>query len=280
MLTGEARFVNSLSEEPHPRMSKNQNVIFGVNPVLEKLRTSVADIEEVLISEGSDRSALRLIRQQATGLGLRVVTSPRQILDRLVGGQRHQGVIAKVKPYRYLSVELLLERTADSLKPEWILVLDGLTDPRNFGALLRTAEAVGIHYILIPKDRSAEVTPLAIKASAGAAYHLEIVRVTNLHRALVELKRIGFWTVGLDASVSRSVYDANYPSRLAIILGSEGKGIRPVILRECDFVVSIPMLGKVASLNVGAAGAVFLYEILRQTQIGKGRLGRPSGVSG
>jgi 23S rRNA (guanosine2251-2'-O)-methyltransferase len=245
-------------------MSKNQDVIFGVNPVLEKLRTSAVDIAEILISEGSDRSALRLIRQKALGLGLPVVTGPRQTLDRLVNGQRHQGVIAKVKPYRYLPLEVLLERTADTSKTEWILALDGLTDPRNFGALLRTAEAVGIHYVMIPKDRSAEITPSAIKASAGAAYHLEIARVTNLQRALADLKKIGFWTVGLDASARQSIYDTIYPSRLAIVLGSEGKGIRPVILRECDFLVSIPMLGKVASLNVGVAGAVFLYELRRQ----------------
>ncbi len=245
-------------------MSKNQNIVFGVNPVLEKLQASADDILEILISDGPDRSALRLIRQEAMGRGLQVVTERRQILDRLVGGQRHQGVIAKVKAYRYLPFEVLLERTSEPLNPEWILILDGLTDPRNFGALLRTAEAVGIHYVVIPKDRSAEVTPLAVKASAGAIYHLEIARVTNLRRVLVELKGRGFWITGLDADSRQSIYDTRYPSRLAIVLGSEGKGVRPVILRECDFLVSIPMLGKVTSLNVGAAGAVFLYELLRQ----------------
>ena len=137
-------------------MLKKQNVVFGVNPVLEKLRAAADDILEIIITEGPDRSALRMIRQEAVRLGLRVVTGERQILDRLVGGQRHQGVIAKVKAYRYLPFELLLERTSESLDLEWILVLDGLTDPRNFGALLRTAEAVGIHYVVIPKDRSAE----------------------------------------------------------------------------------------------------------------------------
>jgi 23S rRNA (guanosine2251-2'-O)-methyltransferase len=240
------------------------NVVFGVNPVLEKLRAAADDILEIIITEGPDRSALRLIRQEAVGLGLRVVTGERQILDRLVGGQRHQGVIAKVKAYRYLPFELLLERTSESLDLEWILILDGLTDPRNFGALLRTAEAVGIHYVVIPKDRSAEVTPVAVKASAGAAYHLEIARVTNLRRALVELKGRGFWIAGLVVESRHSIYDTSYPSRMAIVLGSEGKGVRPVILRECDFLVSIPMLGKVASLNVGVAGAVFLYEVLRK----------------
>jgi len=250
-------------------MLKKQNVVFGVNPVLEKLRAAADDILEIIITEGPDRSALRLIRQEAVGLGLRVVTGERQILDRLVGGQRHQGVIAKVKAYRYLPFELLLERTSESLDLEWILILDGLTDPRNFGALLRTAEAVGIHYVVIPKDRSAEVTPVAVKASAGAAYHLEIARVTNLRRALVELKGRGFWIVGLDVDSRQSIYDTSYPSRLAIVLGSEGKGVRPVILRECDFLVSIPMLGKVASLNVGVAGAVFLYEVLRKRRNAK-----------
>jgi 23S rRNA (guanosine2251-2'-O)-methyltransferase len=252
-------------------MPKDPNVVFGVNPVLEKLRVAADDILEIIISEGPDRSVLRLIRQEATGLGLRVVTGQRQILDRLTGGQRHQGVIAKVKAYRYLPFEVLLERTTGSSNLEWILILDGLTDPRNFGALLRTAEAVGIHYVVIPKDRSAEVTALAVKASAGAAYHLDIARVTNLRRALVELKGRGFWIVGLDADSRQSIYDTSYPSRLAIVLGSEGKGVRPVILRECDFLVSIPMRGKVASLNVGAAGAVFLYELLRQRRNGRKR---------
>lgn len=259
-------------------MSKNQNLVFGVNPVLEKLRASANDILEILISDSSDRAVLRLVSQEAARLGLRVVTVERKALDKLVGGQRHQGVVAKVEAYRYLPFAVLLERLCESVNLEWILILDGLTDPRNFGALLRTAEAVGIRYIVIPKDRSAEVTPLAVKASAGAAYHLNIARVTNLRRAISELKKRGFWIVGLDADERESVYDKSYPSQLAIVLGSEGKGVRPVILRECDFLVSIPMLGKVGSLNVAAAGAIFLYELLRQSRHANQDSARPDGT--
>ncbi|HEX9265668.1 MAG TPA: 23S rRNA (guanosine(2251)-2'-O)-methyltransferase RlmB [Candidatus Binatia bacterium] len=245
-------------------MSDNENSVFGVNPVLEKLRASAKDILEILISESSDRGALRQISQEAARLKLRVTAVPRAVLDRLAGGQRHQGVVAKIEAYRYLPFEALLEKISGSLNSEWILILDSLTDPRNFGALLRAAEAVGIRYIIIPKDRSVQVTPLVVKASAGAVYHVNVIKATNLRRVILELKRRGFWIVGLNEASQECVYDKTFPSRLAIILGSEGKGVRPVNLQECDFLVSIPMLGKVESLNVAVAGAVFLYELFRQ----------------
>ena len=120
--------------------------------------------------------------------------------------------------------------------------------------------------MIIPKDRSVDVTPVVVKASAGATHHLRIAKVTNLRRAITSLKEVGYWIVGLDAQSAETIYDRSYPSKLAVVLGSEGKGIRPVILGECDFTVSIPMLGKVASLNVAVAGAVFFYEILRQNR--------------
>jgi 23S rRNA (guanosine2251-2'-O)-methyltransferase len=129
---------------------------------------------------------------------------------------------------------------------------------------LRTAEAVGIRRVLIPKDRSADVTPIVAKVSAGAVHHLKVYRVTNLRRAMLTLKEQGYWLVGLDDHAPEQIYDRVYQDRLGIVLGSEGRGIRPLILRECDYRVSIPMLGKVSSLNVAVAGAVFLYEILRQ----------------
>jgi 23S rRNA (guanosine2251-2'-O)-methyltransferase len=250
----------------HRSTPSNPDIIFGVNPVLEKLKASSADILEIFISEGSDRSPLRFIRQEAQRFGLRVQSIDGKNLDRLVGGHGHQGVAARVRPYRYLAIEELLQRISKANNQEWILILDGLTDPRNFGALLRTAEAVGVRYVVIPKDRSVEVTPTVVKASAGAAQYLKIAKVTNIRRAIAQLKEYGFWIVGLDPQSRESVYDRSFPSKLAIVLGSEGKGVRPVNLRECDFSVSIPMLGKVGSLNVGVAGAVFLYELLRQNR--------------
>lgn len=254
-------------------MAQNENLVFGVNPVLEKIHASSADILEILISDDSDRAVLRRIGQEAARLGLRVVTVQRKVLDRLVEGQRHQGVVAKVDAYSYLPFEDLLQEISATKDLKWILILDGLTDPRNFGALLRSAEAVGIRHVVIPKDRSVEITPVAVKASAGAAYHVSITKVTNLRRAISQVKERGYWVVGLDSDSPDTIYERSYPTRLAIVLGSEGKGMRPLILHECDFLVSIPMLGKVESLNVGAAAAVFFYELLRQSRDLKPRNG-------
>ena len=254
-------------------MAQHENLVFGINPVLEMLHGHSGDVAEILISSGSEGDALRRVAQEADRHGLRVVPVERKVLDRLAEGGKHQGVIARVRAYDYFAFENLLQRASMDEGADWILILDGLTDPRNFGALLRTAEAVGIHHVIIPKDRSVEVTPVAVKASAGAAYHVNISRVTNLRRAIALLKERGYWAIGLHGDARESIYEKSYPRRLAIVLGSEGKGMRPVILRECDFLVSIPMLGKVASLNVGAAAAIFFYEILRQ----KLNLGRPAG---
>ncbi|HEY7713426.1 MAG TPA: 23S rRNA (guanosine(2251)-2'-O)-methyltransferase RlmB [Candidatus Binatia bacterium] len=247
-------------------MVKNQDLIFGVNPVVEKLKASSEDLVEILVSEVSDRGALRDISRNAARLGIRLTRVDPKVLDQLSGGQRHQGVVARVTAFRYLPFVEVLERIAAPTVTERILVLDGLTDSRNFGALLRTAEAAGVRYIVIPKNRSVEVTALTVKASAGAVHHVNISKVTNLRRALSELKKHSYWVVGLDAGSKESIYERSYPARLAIVVGSEGLGIRPINLRECDFAVSIPMAGKVRSLNVSVAGAVFLYELLRQSR--------------
>jgi 23S rRNA (guanosine2251-2'-O)-methyltransferase len=172
-------------------------------------------------------------------------------------------VIARVTLYAYLEFAQLLQNVSTPAAC-WILFLDGLTDPHNFGALLRTAEAVGVRHVVIPKDRSVDVTPTVVKASAGAVYHLEIYKVANLRRAIAALKKHGFWIVGLADKAAETIYDRVYADRLGIVLGSEGGGIRPIVLRECDYVVSIPMRGQVSSLNVGVAGGVFLYELVRQ----------------
>lgn len=245
---------------------ENRDIIFGVNPVIEKLKAASDEVQEVLIAEVSKRSVLRRIGQDAARLGIPVVYADRKLLDSLAGRQRHQGVVARVAGFRYLPFAQMLDRIAAPTINERVLILDGLADPRNFGALLRTAEAAGVRHILIPKDRSVDVTPLVAKASAGAVYHLNISKVTNLRRAISELKTHGYWVAGLDTNSSESIYGRSYPSRLGIILGSEGGGVRPIIVRECDFLLSIPMVGQVSSLNVSVAGAVFLYELLRQSR--------------
>jgi 23S rRNA (guanosine2251-2'-O)-methyltransferase len=248
-------------------MSSNVQLVFGVNPVLETLQASPRDILEILVSQGGERPVIGQIEREAERHSLRVVRVQSALLDRLVGGQRHQGVIARVRAYAYWPLEDLLQKVSTTTGPSWILLLDGLTDPRNFGALLRTSEAVGINHVIIPKDRSVGVTPVVVKTSAGAVHHLKISKVTNLRRVIGALKQRGYWAVGLDSESRESIYDKHYPDRLAIVLGSEGRGIRPIHIKECDFVVSIPMLGKIASLNVAVAGAVFLYELVRQKGI-------------
>jgi 23S rRNA (guanosine2251-2'-O)-methyltransferase len=247
-------------------MGNDQNYIFGINPVREMLQASPTDILEIIIAEGHQRQVVKSIEAGARRLGLRVTYVASAHLDRLAQGQRHQGVTARVREFGYSSFAEVLKQLSDSPKTQWILLLDGLTDPRNFGAILRTAEAVGIEHVIIPKDRAVRVTSVVARASAGAVHHLRICIVTNLRRAIADLKAMGFWIVGLHAQAHESLYDADYPRRLGIVLGSEGTGVRPLIQKECDFLVSIPMVGKIASLNVAVAGGVFFYELLRRNR--------------
>lgn len=243
---------------------EHRELLWGVNPVLEKLKAAPSEMAEIMLSQESQRAALVAIENEGRRLGVRITRQPSQLLDQVAQGQKHQGVLAWMRPYAYLSLAELEERLKASPGEYWVLVLDGLTDPRNFGALLRTADAVGVKDIVIPKDRAVGITPVVVKASAGAIHHLRICRVTNLRSAIATLKNHGLWVVGLESTSPVALYSQHYPARLAVILGSEGRGIRPLIQRECDFLVSVPMRGKIASLNVSVAGAVFLYELLRQ----------------
>jgi 23S rRNA (guanosine2251-2'-O)-methyltransferase len=240
-------------------------IICGVNAVVEKLKSAPGDVVEVLIAEGRDRARLHSIVEDAKRLGVPIRFVHAQELGARTAGAQHQGVAAAVAPYGYASFDDLLAKVKDAGAAR-ILVLDGITDPHNFGALLRSAEGAGVLHVVIAKDRAAGVTPVAIKSSAGALNHIKIHRVTNIARALEELKECGCWVVGLDAEASESIYDRDYPEKLAVVLGSEGKGMRPLIRRQCDFLAAIPMLGRVPSLNVSVAGAVFLYELARQAR--------------
>ena len=248
-------------------MRDHRELLWGVNPVHEKLKAMPTEIAEIILGPGPHRSALRGIEFEARRLGINITYQSVHVLDQVAQGQKHQGVLAWVRPYAYLPFSDLEQRLKTSRGECWVLVLDGLTDPRNFGALLRTADAVGVKDIVIPKDRSVGITPVVVKASAGAIHHLRICRVTNLRRAIVALKNQGLWIVGLEATSPVEFHTRNYPGRLAVVVGGEGRGIRPLIQKECDFLASIPMRGKISSLNVSVAGAVFLYELLRQRSI-------------
>jgi 23S rRNA (guanosine2251-2'-O)-methyltransferase len=241
-------------------MKPEPTVIFGIHVVLEKLNASPDEIAEIFVSGDAGRA----VETKAQKLGIRVTRGSRELLDQLTAGERHQGAVAKMAAYSYGAISELLNAGSSSSLPQRVLFLDGIMDPRNFGALLRCADGAGVRHVVIPKDRSVKVTPTVIKSSAGAAHHVQVYRVTNLRQTMKQLKNRGFWLVGLDAGAKTSVYDGTYPARLGIVLGNEGQGMRPLVRRECDFLVSIPMCGKVASLNVAVAGAVFLFEVLRQ----------------
>jgi 23S rRNA (guanosine2251-2'-O)-methyltransferase len=247
---------------------------FGVNPVAEKLRSSPAEIFEIIMADkGAPRGVLRAIEENARRRGIAIRYVPVEMLDRLAQTDRHQGVVARVLSHPYRSLSDLESDVASAAGPDCILCLDGITDPRNLGALLRSAEGAGVRRVVIPKDRSASVTATVIKASAGAVHYLTIYRVANLRAALLCLKGKGYWVVGLDSRADQTLYGRDYPDRLAAVLGAEGGGIRPLIKRECDFLLSIPMRGKVESLNVAVAGAIFLYELMRcgaESRPGKG----------
>jgi 23S rRNA (guanosine2251-2'-O)-methyltransferase len=242
----------------------NDDLLIGINPIIEKLKTSPEEISLILLARGNLRPILKLIQSDAQRLKITINYLKAKELDHLAQGGSHQGVLARVRAYPYASFSQLDEIIASELSPDRILILDGITDPRNFGAILRTAEAVGVRHIIIPKDRSVGITPVVYKASAGAISHLRVYRVTNLRRAISSLKAKGFWIVGLDADAKQDYASQQYPKKLGIVLGSEGRGIRPLISNQCDYLVRIPMKGKISSLNVSVAGAVLLYEVLRQ----------------
>lgn len=245
---------------------------FGVNPVAEKLRSAPREVFEVMmVRAGHARAALRAIDEKSRREGVPVRYVDVETLDRLAEGSRHQGVAAKVASYAYGSFPDLLQELAPEPGADCILALDGLTDPRNLGAVLRSAEGAAVRRVVIPKDRCAGVTPVVVKTSAGAVHYLKIYRVSNLRHALLCLKQKGYWVVGLASEAQESLYDRDYPEKLVAVLGGEGSGIRPLIKKECDFLVSIPMRGKVGSLNVAVASGIFLYELVRRRGPGQKR---------
>ena len=233
-------------------------LIYGIHPITEALRT--ASVSEVWISTRRNR---RL--EQLVGTARRAGATVRRVehadLDRLAHGGVHQGAVARVASVAARSVTELV-RDADG--PALLLVVDGVVDPQNFGALIRTAEAVGIDGVVYQTRRSSPVSAAAMKASAGALVHVPLAPVVNISRAIAELKSAGVWAVGLDAEERRVYHDLDFNQPTALVVGSEGTGIRRLVRDRCDWLVSIPMCGEVSSLNVSVAAGVVLYEALRQ----------------
>ena len=241
----------------------NDNLIFGRNSVIEALEAS-RKLEKVLVLDGGTGS-LRKIIGLAKVSKVRVEFVDRKTLDRLSGGANHQGVVAKGQVFEYSNVDSICEAAATNGEDPFILILDGIEDPHNLGAILRTGECAGVHGIIIPERRAASVDSVAMKVAAGAAEYVKVARVKNLSRTLDELKNKGVWIVGLDMYGER-YYEQNLKGPIALVVGNEGKGISRLIKEKCDYMISIPLKGKVSSLNASNAVAVAVYETLKQRE--------------
>ena len=241
--------------------------VYGVNPVLEALKAHPKDVVRVLVERGHEGRTSRgadRVGQAAADAGIRVEDVPQGDLAHRSRSGAHQGVGAELTQFRYAELEDVLSALDGRAL---LLVLDGVTDPQNLGALARSAHALGAQGIVVPKDRAAGITPAAFKAAAGALEHCPVARVTNLSRALDLMKQQGLWTVALAADADKELGQVDLTVPTALVLGSEGSGVRPLVRKTCDHVARIPMAGQVGSLNVAAAGTVALYEVLRQRRL-------------
>ena len=235
-----------------------QEVIYGVRPVIEALRSPRREVFEVLEASGNAEVA-----QAAGASGVPVKNVDRARLEGLARGGVHQGVVVRVGPYPYSGLDEILT-APDPL----VLILDGVTDPRNLGAILRAADGAGASGVVVPKDRAVGVTAAAVKASAGASEHVRVARETNLRRAIDRMKKNGLWVYAAEGEAEGGAgtphYELDLTGPVALVLGSEGRGVRRLVREGCDGAISIPMLGAVESLNVSVAAAVLLYEARRQ----------------
>lgn len=243
----------------------SSSVIFGVNPVLELLRSKPENIDKLFIAEGAlnQRVAGELV-SRATEANVRIERVDRDRLARLVEGAVHQGVVAEVREFEYSDLKKIIALGKASTRPGLVVLLDGIQDPHNLGAIIRSAYALGAHGIVVMRDRAVGVTGVVVKSSAGAVAHIPVAKVTNLSRAIEELKEAGYWSVAADPGGDQDLWNAKLDGPLAVVVGAEGAGVRHGVLSHCDFKVRIPMSGQVASLNASVSAGVLLYEIARQ----------------
>lgn len=240
--------------------------VWGRNPVLETLH-STRQVKRILLAEGQrEAPALAAILQEAKQRHVPVETVPRARLDQLSRGAVHQGVLALVGERQYADIDEILAATERKNEPPFLLILDAIQDVNNLGSLLRTAEAAGVHGVILPEHRAAEVNATVIKTSAGATEHLLIAQETNLTRAIEDLKKRNIWVVGLAGEAKTLYTQANLTGPLALVVGNEGKGISRLVREHCDLLIKLPMYGHINSLNAAVAGSIALYEALRQRE--------------
>ncbi len=239
--------------------------LYGRNAVREALRAARRTFYRLLLAEGMRRDeGVRELYRLASERGCPVEEQPRGAIARAARSGEHQGVVLEAGPYPYVDLDEILAAVREAGNEALVLVLDRVQDPQNLGTLLRTAEAAGVQGVVLPEREAAGVSPAVVKASAGACEHLAIARVTNLARALATLQKAGLWAIGLETDAQATLYtEIDWDRPLALVVGSEGFGLRRLIRERCDSLARLPMRGQVASLNAAVAGSVALYEILR-----------------
>jgi 23S rRNA (guanosine2251-2'-O)-methyltransferase len=240
-------------------------IIYGKNPVIEALLGMPSQVEEVLISQEGKGERYSEIIKLARENKVKISFLPQKALSKISDTPGHQGVLARIRDYEYAPLDQILGRAKGKGEKPLLLILDHIEDPQNLGAMIRTVNVLGAHGVVIPKDRSASVTPAVIKASAGATSFIPVARVINIVSVMKELKKNGLWIVGADQSAPKAVFEENLGKLdLALVIGSEGKGLGRLVREECDFLVSIPGVGEVSSLNASVAAGIIIYEVMRQ----------------
>jgi len=236
--------------------------IEGKNPIIEALKSDV-NIEKIMVAKGRRETGAQELFDLAKDKKIKVQLVDRKKLDFTSQTGQHQGIIAIASEYEYSSLEEILDSASAKGESPFIVILDKITDPHNFGAIIRTANACGAHGIIIPKNRSVDISPVAVKASAGAIEYTAICKVTNLTQTIKDLKKQGLWIAGADVE-GKKYYSNNLKGPMAIIIGNEGEGISRLVKEECDFLISIPMYGNIESLNASVATGIILSEVARQ----------------
>jgi len=251
------------------------DLILGKQPVLEALKSDTP-IEKIFLLHHSRSPIVEKIRHQAKRRGIPVVEASAERLQDLTPAEHSQGIVALISAKTYLEPEDLLAIAEKKVEQPLLLILDEIEDPQNLGALIRSAECAGVHGVIIPKHHAATINETVAKTSAGASAHMPIARVTNIAQSINDLKARGIWVIGSDTTAERFYYDADYRGPTALVVGNEGRGIRRLVKEKCDFLVKIPMYGKLESLNASVSGALLMFEAARMR---RGREERPVKVS-
>ena len=242
----------------------NRELLLGFHSVLEALKADRRKFDTIFIAQSRSAKRASKIVDMAAKRRITVKTLDPKKMDEMADGPIHQGIIAQVSPFPLMSMDKSIRDLETRKQPFLVLVLENIEDPHNLGALIRTALCTGVDYIMVPKDRAALPSPTVSRASAGAMEHAKVCTITNTRNLLVELKQKGAWVAGLDAGGDQMLSQVDLAGNMVLVVGGEHKGIRPLVKKECDFVVSIPIKGPVNSLNASVAGGMALYEALRQ----------------